>query len=149
VLGHPTRFSVYLSENEEFTPVFKIISFLGGPFTASVRQKCCEILHAIQLINLIPFRYYCVEIHNAMSDYERKKIELELKTFTSRNFVRPSECRNLEQIRFYVRELCLKIDEFEGKFNYVPNSAYSLLAQYNSRQNAMINVDFRNSYNRI
>jgi hypothetical protein len=84
-----------------------------------------------------------------MSDFERKKVEMELKTFTTKNFVRPSECRNLEQIRFYVRELCLKIEEFEGKFNYVPNSAYSLLAQYNSRQNAMINVDFRSTYNRL
>lgn len=84
-----------------------------------------------------------------MSDFEHKKVEMELKTFTTKNFVRPSECRNLEQIRFYVRELCLKIEEFEGKFNYVPNSAYSLLAQYNSRQNAMINVDFRSTYNRL
>jgi len=81
-----------------------------------------------------------------MSDYERKKVEMELKSFTSRNFVRPSECRNLEQIRFYVRELCLKIEELEGKFNYVPNSAYSLLSQYNSRQNAILYVDFSSSY---
>jgi hypothetical protein len=84
-----------------------------------------------------------------MSDYEQRKIEMELKTFTSRNFVRPSDCRNLEQIRFYIRELCLKIEEFEGKFNYVPHSAYSLLAQYNSRQNTIINVDFRSTYSQL
>jgi hypothetical protein len=84
-----------------------------------------------------------------MTQLERKKAEMEMKTFTSRNFVRPAECRNLEQIRFYVRELCLKIEEFEGRFNYVPNSAYSLLEQYNSRQNAIINVEFRSTYSRL
>ena len=84
-----------------------------------------------------------------MKEFERKKAEMEMKTFTSKNFVMPSECRNLEQIRFYVRELCLKIEEFEGKFNYVPNSAYTLLAQYNSRQNAIISVDFRRTYSQL
>ena len=81
-----------------------------------------------------------------MNDYERKKLELELKNFTSRNFERPSNCRNLDQIRFYVRELCSKIEEYESRFNYVPASAYSLLAQYNSVQNQMLYVDFRTTY---
>jgi hypothetical protein len=81
-----------------------------------------------------------------MTDYERKKIETELKAFTSRNFIKPSECRNLEQIRFYVRELCLKIEELEASFNYVPGYAYTLLAQYNSRQNGILNAEFRATY---
>jgi len=81
-----------------------------------------------------------------MTDYERKKLENDLKAFASRNFIKPSECRNLEQIRFYVRELCLKIDEFENRFNYVPGYAYTLLAQYNLRQNGIINTEFRASY---
>ncbi len=81
-----------------------------------------------------------------MNDYERKKLEMELKNFTSRNFERPSNCRNLDQIRFYVRELCNKIEEYERRFNYVPSSAYSLLAQYNSVQNQMLYVDFRTTY---
>ena len=81
-----------------------------------------------------------------MSDYERKRIETDLKAFTSRNFEKPSECRNLDQIRFYVRELCLKIEELESQFHYVPQWAYSLLAQYNSRQNTMISLDFRSTY---
>ncbi len=81
-----------------------------------------------------------------MTDYERKKIELELKNFTSRNFVRPNDCRNLDQIRFYVKELCAKIQEYETTFNYVPQWAYSLLAQYNLVQNKMILVEFKNAY---
>ena len=82
-----------------------------------------------------------------MTDHERKIIETELKNFTARNFEKPTACRNLEQIRFYVRELCLKIDELEGNFNYVPQWAYALLAQYNAQQNSIIQLEFRNSYN--
>jgi hypothetical protein len=85
-------------------------------------------------------------MHNVMTEYERKKIEMELKNFTSRNFERPSACRNQEQIRFYVRELCMKIDELEGKFNYAPQWAYTLLAQYNAQQNSLIQLEFRNTY---
>ena len=82
-----------------------------------------------------------------MTDHERKIIETELKNFTSPNFEKPTPCRNLDQIRFYVRELCLKIDELEGNFNYVPQWAYALLAQYNAQQNSIIQLEFRNSYN--
>jgi hypothetical protein len=81
-----------------------------------------------------------------MSEFERNKIELELRSFTSRNFERPSDCRNPEQIRFYVSELCAKIQELESRFKYVPNWAYSLLAQYNARQNGMIHVEFLRAY---
>ena len=81
-----------------------------------------------------------------MTDYERKKIEMELRSFTSKNFEKPSECRNLEQIRFYVRELCIKIEELEDRFKYVPNWAYALLAQYNDKQNTLLHVEFRNAY---
>jgi hypothetical protein len=77
-----------------------------------------------------------------MTTTERKLVEADLKDFTSRNFEKPLDCKNLDQIRFYVRELCLKIEELENRFEYVPNSAYSLLAQYNMRQNSMINKEF-------
>jgi hypothetical protein len=82
-----------------------------------------------------------------MTEYERKKIEMELKTFTSKNFERPDDCKNAEQIRFYVQELCNRIQELENRFNYVPDWAYSLLAQYNAAQNMMITLDFRSTYN--
>lgn len=81
-----------------------------------------------------------------MSEFEKKHLELELKDFTSRNFVRPSDCRNLDQIRFYIRELCEKIEYYKERFNYVPNSAYSLLSQYNSKQNSILYRDFSRSY---
>ena len=81
-----------------------------------------------------------------MGIFERKQIDNELHQFTTRNFEKPSDCKALEQIRFYVRELCSKIEELEKQFEYVPTSAYTLLAQYNSKQNSIISKDFSNSY---
>ena len=76
-----------------------------------------------------------------MSNFERNKLEMDLINFTARNFESPSNCRNIDQIRFYVRELWLKIEEYESRFNFVPNSAYSLLAQYNLVQNQFIRIE--------
>ncbi len=81
-----------------------------------------------------------------MSDFEQKKIEMELKSFASRNFEKPSNCKNAEQIRYYVAELCKKIEALERQFNYVPEWAYALLAQYNAAQNRLIYREFRNNY---
>lgn len=81
-----------------------------------------------------------------MSTYEKQLLEQEFRKFTSRNFEKPSQCRNLEQIRYYVQELCDKIRDYERRFNYVPSWAYALLAQYNARQNAMIHREFARFY---
>ena len=81
-----------------------------------------------------------------MTNFEQKKIDMEMKAFTSKNFERPGDCKNLEQIRFYVKELCSKIQELEERFNYAPDWAYALLAQYNAKQNTLIHVDFKNAY---
>lgn len=81
-----------------------------------------------------------------MTPYERKKLEMELKQFTINNFDKPMQCKNLEQVRFYIRELCAKIEELELRFNYVPEFAYSLLAQYNARQNTLLQKDFSHLY---
>jgi hypothetical protein len=81
-----------------------------------------------------------------MSEFEKKHLERELKEFTARNFVKPSECRNLDQIRFYIRELCVKIEDYRKRFNYVPGTAYLLLSQYNSKQNSLLYHDFIRNY---
>ena len=81
-----------------------------------------------------------------MSSFEKHEIELHLRSFTIRNFERPADCRNLEQVRFYVRELCLKIEELEIKFSYVPQWAYTLLAQYNAKQNTMLHLEFNRAF---
>ena len=84
--------------------------------------------------------------YTSMSEFEKKHLEVELKSFASRNFVKPSECRNLNQIRFYIGELCWKIEDYKKRFNYVPNTAYALLSQYNSKQNTMLYHDFIRNY---
>jgi hypothetical protein len=68
------------------------------------------------------------------SEKERQKIEEELKDFTSRNFESPGNCRNPEQINFYVNELRSKIVDYEARFNYVPEWVYTMLAQYDVTQ---------------
>jgi len=35
-----------------------------------------------------------------MGDFERKKLELEFRSFTARNFEKPTDGRNLDQVRF-------------------------------------------------
>ena len=84
--------------------------------------------------------------YTVMSEFDKKHLELELKSFTARNFVVPSECSNLDQIRFYIQELCDKIAEYKKRFDYVPNVAYSLLSEYNSKQNSMLYRDFIRHY---
>lgn len=75
-----------------------------------------------------------------------KKVEMELKNFTAKNFEKPSNCRNAAQIRFYINELCCKIEEYEKKFNYVPEWAYALLNQYTIVQNRLVHLEFVKCY---
>jgi hypothetical protein len=81
-----------------------------------------------------------------MTDYERKKFEIERSAPGAKNFEKPTDCRNPDQIRFYVEELCQKIDALERDFNYVPEWVYGLLAQCNVVQNRLLYVEFKNSY---
>jgi len=81
-----------------------------------------------------------------MTNYERTKLDVAFMEFTKHNFEKPADCKNLSQLRYYVEELCMKIQEYETKFQYVPEWAYSLLAQYNQRQNKLILRDFQTSY---
>jgi hypothetical protein len=81
-----------------------------------------------------------------MSQTEERSLEMELKTFACQNFEMPSDCKNLDQIRFYIRELSMKIEEYKRRFNYVPSIAYTLLAQYNARQNSLVHREVRKSY---
>lgn len=90
--------------------------------------------------------YHCVIIHNAMSEFDQKRIDLELKSFTHRHFERPAECRNAQQIRFYVQELCARIEVYEKEYNYAPGWAYTLLAQYNGAYNRLVHKEFVASY---
>jgi hypothetical protein len=87
-----------------------------------------------------------VYYYTVMNDYRLKRIEMEWKDFVHSNFEKPSACRDLEQIRYYIREITLRI-ETEMKVNdYVPDWAYSMLAQYNDVQNKILLEDFKKTY---
>ena len=81
-----------------------------------------------------------------MSDYEKKQLEKEFKRYTSRHLEKPSRCKNLVQIQYFIKELSTKISEYNLQFNYVPDHAYMLLNDYNSSQNKLIFRNFRNEY---
>lgn len=81
-----------------------------------------------------------------MDKMERQRIDQELRDFAARNFKSPNKCNDLNQLRFYVGELSMKIEDLKHRFNYVPHTAYSLLAEYNAKQNRIIGMDFRRTY---
>jgi hypothetical protein len=81
-----------------------------------------------------------------MSEFEKKSLEMEFRSFTAKNFERPADCNNLAQVRFYISELCAKIGDYKQRYDYAPELAYTLLAQYNARQNTMLYKDYVNSY---
>jgi hypothetical protein len=110
-----------------------------------VSKYLCNNAHInFVLINKKP--YNCVLIHMHMNSFEMKKVEMELRNFTARNFEKPSNCRNAAQIRFYISELCSKIEEYEKRFNYVPDWAYALLNQYTIVQNSFVHLEFVKCY---
>ena len=80
-----------------------------------------------------------------MMSSERVRIDFELRAFTVKNFEKPSDCRNLDQIKFYSAELCLKIAEYENRFSFAPAWAYTLLEQYTQRQNSLSEYTFKTS----
>lgn len=81
-----------------------------------------------------------------MSEFEKKRLDREFALFTSQHFEKPRKCKNLDQIRYYVQELSDKVNNLKQRFNYVPENAYSLLAQYNSVQNNLLYKEFKNTY---
>jgi hypothetical protein len=78
-----------------------------------------------------------------MKAFSKAELDKQMRVFAERNFEKPTDCKNLEQIQYYISELCLKIREFESRFQYVPETAYLLLNQYNMRQNAFVSERFR------
>ena len=81
-----------------------------------------------------------------MSDYEKKQLENDFSKYTSRHFEKPTRCKNLGQIQFYIKELSVKISEYKQRFNYVPDKAYMLLSDYNASQNRLIFRNFRQEH---
>ena len=80
-----------------------------------------------------------------MSDFERKKQEMEFKAFVASNVIRPTDCRNSEQVRFQLQKLISMMERMRGN-GFIPEQAYMLVAQYNARLNRFLKVEFRHNY---
>lgn len=76
----------------------------------------------------------------------RKLIEQDFNRFTNKNLKKPAKCRNIDQIRSYIHQLSIKIEEFRLRFDYVPGSAYILLSEYNAYQNSILHRKFIKTY---
>ena len=81
-----------------------------------------------------------------MSNPEKKQLEKEFKRYATIHLEKPSRCKNLVQIQYFIKELSTKISEYNLKFNYVPDHAYMLLSDYNTSQNNLMISNFRNAY---
>ncbi|MEM9389625.1 MAG: hypothetical protein AAGA02_04080 [Bacteroidota bacterium] len=81
-----------------------------------------------------------------MTAFERKKLEFDFFGFVKKNFVKPRYCKNIEQIQFYIKELSEKMEYMKDHYDYVPESAYKLLAEYNQLQNRLLFTEFKNTY---
>jgi len=81
-----------------------------------------------------------------MEPYQKKRLDRQFELFTKKNFAKPSKCKNLEEIRFYIQELSLEIEQLKKEHGYVPNAAYELLSQYNRLQNKLVFAHFKNAY---
>ncbi len=81
-----------------------------------------------------------------MSTYEKKKIDNDFRKFTSLNFETPNKCKSLRQLQYYVKELTQKIKELKGRFNYVPDKAFTLLTEYNQMLNSLIFKNYQEVY---
>ncbi|MEM7107396.1 MAG: hypothetical protein AAF519_04150 [Bacteroidota bacterium] len=81
-----------------------------------------------------------------MTDFEKKRLEFDFFGFIKKNFAKPRQCKNIDELRFYIKELADKIEDMKVSQGYVPNSAYQLLAEYNRIQNKILFTEFKNTY---
>jgi len=81
-----------------------------------------------------------------MTDFEKRDLDPALIEFAHRNFMKPGECRNLDQVRYYANELCQKIEEYYARFQYVPVWAFVLLSQYKHVQIHLVHKNLRPIY---
>lgn len=81
-----------------------------------------------------------------MSTLEKRRVDREFHLFASANFEKPKKCKNLEQVRYYIKELSNKVEELKNSFGYVPSGAYTMLANYNAILNRYMHEEFKNTY---
>ena len=81
-----------------------------------------------------------------MTNFEKKKLQFEFARFAKMNFEKPCNCKDVQQVGYYIQELSAKIEELQDQWGYVPDMAYTLLDQYNQLHRKMVYAGFINSY---
>ena len=76
----------------------------------------------------------------------RKQAEKEFRRFARRHLLKPRNCRNMDQTRFYIFELQKKIKELKLLYGYVPDAAHLLSSQYQHIQDRLVYRNFQASY---
>jgi hypothetical protein len=73
--------------------------------------------------------------------YHHSRVDTQFERFYKRHFEDPRECRNVEQVRFYLGEISRKIEEYRRSYNYVPEKALNLWESYKKIYNRMVHSD--------
>ena len=81
-----------------------------------------------------------------MTKFEKKKRAFEFNKFVKMHFEKPSNCKDAQQVGYYIQELSAKIEELKDAWGYVPDEAYRLLHQYSQLHRKLTYADFINSY---
>jgi hypothetical protein len=76
----------------------------------------------------------------------QKTVEREFRKFAKTTLVSPRKCKKIEQTRYNIHELHMKINELREKFNYVPDDARLLFNEYQVIQDRMVFENYRKSY---
>ena len=78
-------------------------------------------------------------MHEMFND--NAKVDLQFERFYKRHFESPGNCRNTDQVRFYLGEIVRKIEEYRQAYGYVPEKANALLESYKRLYNRMVHAD--------
>ena len=73
----------------------------------------------------------------------QKRVQKEFKRFVRKSFIKPRNCRNIDQTRFYIFELHKKMKELKLVYGYVPDEAHLLSTEYQNVQDRMLFQNFQ------
>ena len=76
----------------------------------------------------------------------KKRAEKEFNRFVKRHLLKPRNCRNIDQTKFYTYELHKKIKELRLIYGYVPDRAHLMFTEYQNVHDRMVFKNFQAAY---
>ena len=98
------------------------------------------------LFNSIYLIIICAILHIMETNKSHKRADREFRRFVRRHLVKPGNCRNTDQTRFYISELHKKIKEMKLLYDYIPDNAHLLFTKYHDVHDRMVFKNFQTSY---